>query len=110
MSYMKGESRAQRGSPAGEGQSWTCPQVCQVQRPCELLPQGWSGAFVQIGDNNSSHLMGLLGGLNELRGVKPLDQLLSARQQQHQPAPARSYSETLTVIASGPAIMRDEIF
>lgn len=34
-------------------------------------------ASVQIGDNNSSHLTGLLGGLNELRGVKPLDQPLA---------------------------------
>ena len=34
-------------------------------------------ASVQIGDNNSSQLLGLLGGLNELRGVKPLEQLLA---------------------------------
>lgn len=73
---------------------------------------------VQTGDNNSSQLLGLLGGLNELRDVKPLEQLL-AQPRTHSAqsptaasdclcaGPVRSHAEVFTMLISSPGVMGD---
>lgn len=73
---------------------------------------------VQIGDNNSSQLLGLLGGLNELRDVKPLEQLLAQPRTQLAQSPTaasdcfcvgpvRSHATMFTMLISSPGVMGD---